>query len=36
MKIEFPGFFDLQINGFGGVDFNCPLLDLLPEDIYRA
>ncbi len=34
MKIEFPGFFDLQINGFGGVDFNCPLTT--PEDIYRA
>jgi N-acetylglucosamine-6-phosphate deacetylase len=22
MQIEFPGFFDLQVNGFSGADFN--------------
>jgi N-acetylglucosamine-6-phosphate deacetylase len=24
MQINFPGFFDLQVNGFAGVDFNAP------------
>ena len=24
MKLEFPGLFDLQVNGFAGVDFNAP------------
>lgn len=24
MKVEWPGLFDLQVNGFGGVDFNGP------------
>jgi N-acetylglucosamine-6-phosphate deacetylase len=24
MNIEFPGLFDIQVNGFGGVDFNTP------------
>ena len=22
MRVELPGLFDLQVNGFGGVDFN--------------
>jgi N-acetylglucosamine-6-phosphate deacetylase len=26
MTIEFPGLFDLQVNGFAGVDFNAPTL----------
>jgi N-acetylglucosamine-6-phosphate deacetylase len=26
MTIELPGLFDLQVNGFGGIDFNAPLL----------
>jgi N-acetylglucosamine-6-phosphate deacetylase len=34
MQIEFPGLFDLQVNGFGGVDFNSPLTT--PEAVHRA
>jgi N-acetylglucosamine-6-phosphate deacetylase len=34
MQVEFPGLFDLQVNGFGGVDFNDPLAT--PEDVYGA
>jgi N-acetylglucosamine-6-phosphate deacetylase len=34
MQIEFPGFFDLQANGFGGVDFNNPLTT--PEELHST
>lgn len=34
MPIEFPGFFDLQVNGFGGVDFNHPRIT--QEEVHRA
>ena len=34
MQIEFPGLFDLQVNGFGGVDFNNPLTTT--EDVLRT
>lgn len=34
MQLEFPGFFDLQVNGFAGVDFNDP--QTTPEDVARA
>src|SRR6185503_12163809 len=28
MRVELPGLFDLQVNGFGGIDFNAPDLTL--------
>jgi len=34
MKVSFPGLFDLQVNGFGGIDFNGP--DLTPELVVTA
>jgi N-acetylglucosamine-6-phosphate deacetylase len=34
MQIEFPGLFDLQVNGFGGVDFNSP--STTAEEVARA
>jgi len=34
MNIEFPGLFDLQVNGFGGVDFNNPAIGR--DDVLRA
>jgi N-acetylglucosamine-6-phosphate deacetylase len=34
MRLEFPGLFDLQVNGFGGVDFNAP--DLTAEHVSLA
>jgi N-acetylglucosamine-6-phosphate deacetylase len=34
MQIEFPSLFDLQVNGFGGVDFNNPATS--GEDVLRA
>jgi len=34
MRIEFPGLFDLQVNGFAGVDFNAP--DLRTEHVNVA
>ena len=34
MQIELPGFFDLQVNGFAGVDFNDP--DVADDEIARA
>lgn len=33
MNMDFPGFFDLQVNGFAGVDFNRPAE---PEQLKRA
>jgi N-acetylglucosamine-6-phosphate deacetylase len=37
MRIQFPGLFDLQVNGFGGIDFNDPALtaDRLGEAVAR-
>src|SRR5512140_145380 len=34
MTIELPGFFDLQVNGFGGIDFNAP--DLTVDRVGEA
>jgi N-acetylglucosamine-6-phosphate deacetylase len=34
MTIELPGLFDLQLNGFGGVDFNAP--DLTADRVEEA
>jgi N-acetylglucosamine-6-phosphate deacetylase len=34
MKIELPGLFDLQVNGFGGVDFNSPAISR--DDVSRV
>jgi N-acetylglucosamine-6-phosphate deacetylase len=34
MRIELPGLFDLQVNGFGGVDFNAP--DLTADRVGEA
>ena len=34
MRIAFPGLFDLQVNGFGGVDFNAP--DLTADRVHLA
>jgi N-acetylglucosamine-6-phosphate deacetylase len=34
MRIEFPGFFDLQVNGFAGIDFNAP--DLTSDRLAEA
>ena len=37
MKVTLPGLFDLQVNGFGGVDFNAPDLtaDRLDDALER-
>ena len=37
MTIELPGLFDLQVNGFGGIDFNAPSLttDRVAEALER-
>ena len=34
MRLEYPGLFDLQVNGFGGIDFNAP--DLTGERVAEA
>lgn len=34
MRVRFSGFFDLQVNGFGGVDFNAP--DISAERVREA
>src|SRR6266850_569783 len=37
MTIDLPGLFDLQVNGFGGIDFNAPTLttDRVVEAVER-
>lgn len=34
MRIELPGLFDLQVNGFGGIDFNTP--DITADRVAEA
>jgi N-acetylglucosamine-6-phosphate deacetylase len=34
MRVELPGFFDLQVNGFAGADFNAP--DLTADRVAQA
>lgn len=34
MRVELPGLFDLQVNGFGGIDFNAP--DLTADRVGNA
>jgi len=34
MTLDLPGLFDLQVNGFGGVDFNAP--DLTADRVHEA
>lgn len=34
MRLALPGFFDLQVNGFGGIDFNAR--DLTPDRVVEA
>ena len=34
MRIEFPGLVDIQVNGFGGVDFNSPEVSV--DDVRRV
>lgn len=34
MRLELPGLFDLQVNGFGGIDFNAP--DLTADRVSEA
>ena len=34
MTVDLPGLFDLQVNGFGGIDFNAP--DLTADRVEEA
>jgi len=34
MRLELPGLFDLQVNGFAGVDFNSPATT--PDEVWQA